>query len=139
MNQELPRRSFFSALALAPLAWLGLRKKPDDQATITVSESNRRVKRWFITAQYHSKARVYWQERALAAEKELQEAQAVIDEACCLLEASRPCKTTYQADALMVLREKNSSTTTRIIKRKTACVHYRFAGEIEPMPYDLDE
>ncbi len=59
-------------------------------------------------------------ERALTAEKALKEAHAVIDEAWCLLEASRPCMSTYQADALMVLREKNSSTTTRITKRKTA-------------------
>ncbi len=32
MNNEIPRRSFFSAAALSPLAWLGLRKKePKDE------------------------------------------------------------------------------------------------------------
>jgi len=117
MKQQIPRRSFFPALALSPLAWLGVRKTelvpyPISNRKVTEEEINN-VRRWFSLVKKNGKEF----DRALAAEKALKEAQAVINEACCLLEASRPCNSTYQADALMVLRAQKSS---RITKRKTA-------------------
>ncbi len=92
MLDELPRRTFFSALsalALSPLAWLGLRKEPE--------KTDLRVKRMYDTKEfyrkksdldnyihadtvkYHVGREKYWRERALVAEKALKVAQAKID------------------------------------------------------------
>ncbi len=76
MNQELPRRTFFSALALSPLALLGLKTKPDDpdedikkgqtKSFPTVDEMLDSLKQpWDETADY-------WEGRALMAEFDLE-------------------------------------------------------------------
>lgn len=71
MNDEIPRRSFFSALACSPLVLLGLRKtEPDDLKLITVRESNIRVKRWYDEAEWDREQCDLWIERTRDAEKD---------------------------------------------------------------------
>ena len=74
MLNEIPRRTFFSALsalALSPLAWLGLRKKQDKSQIDFANDK--------FAADLFRQGMSYWEKRALAAEKALKEAQAEED------------------------------------------------------------
>ena len=64
MNDEIRRRSFFSALAFSPLALLGLGKKPDN--------SDVPMKRMYETKEFYRTSADHWRDRALEAEKKLQ-------------------------------------------------------------------
>ncbi len=83
MLDELPRRTFFSALALSPLALLGLRKsepKDEPHPYPLYGTWKKCAEVWEKTARHWSKNYHYWRDRALVAEKALKEAQAKIDE-----------------------------------------------------------
>ena len=86
MGDEIPRRTFFSALAFSPLALLGLGKKQDSSSTtsyspvwtdedVSVLLDRLKVHREFWKERFltSEKNADYWCDRALAAEKILQQ------------------------------------------------------------------
>ena len=72
-TNELPRRSFFSALAFAPLAWLGLRKpEPENESRPYpfYGTWKKCAEAWENTARLRDEVADRWRERLQAAEKD---------------------------------------------------------------------
>ncbi|MCH7988432.1 MAG: hypothetical protein IID46_04685 [Planctomycetes bacterium] len=98
MSNEIPRRSFFSAMAFSPLALLGLRKQTAD--IVEESESH-----WKVVAKFNRIFADHWRGRVLAAEADA-DIQREMRENCEKVINYRSKNTDYWCDRTLAAEKK---------------------------------